>query len=183
MANNVREFERAFATYVGAPFAVMCNSGSSANLLALAALTNHHRSKKLSVITMGWSGARMLVDESVADHTDGSRSSLRGRGRGHHERGFGRLGSANHKQDARLSWVHVLDCERHMDRLMKICTVHDLLLVEDTCESLGSTYGGKCVGTFGSFGSYSLYRKSHHDGGRRHGCVSDRKRTPISYGA
>ena len=49
MANNVREFERAFATYVGAPFAVMCNSGSSANLLALAALTNHLRSKKLSV--------------------------------------------------------------------------------------------------------------------------------------
>ena len=40
MANNVREFEQAFAKYVGAPFAVMCNSGSSANLLALAALTN-----------------------------------------------------------------------------------------------------------------------------------------------
>ena len=37
MANNVREFERAFATYVGAPFAVMCNSGSSANLLGLLA--------------------------------------------------------------------------------------------------------------------------------------------------
>ena len=49
MANNVRDFERAFAKYVGAPFAVMCNSGSSANLLALAALTNHMRSKKLSV--------------------------------------------------------------------------------------------------------------------------------------
>ena len=49
MANNVRDFERAFAKYVGAPFAVMCNSGSSANLLALAALTNHMRPKKLSV--------------------------------------------------------------------------------------------------------------------------------------
>ena len=47
MSHNVREFEQAFAKYVGAPFAVMCNSGSSANLLALAALTNHLRSKKL----------------------------------------------------------------------------------------------------------------------------------------
>ena len=48
MSTEVREFEEMFAKQVGAPFAIMCNSGSSANLLALAALTNHLRTDRLS---------------------------------------------------------------------------------------------------------------------------------------
>ena len=48
MSNHVREFEELFARKIGAPFAVMCNSGSSANLLALSAATNHLRSHRLS---------------------------------------------------------------------------------------------------------------------------------------
>ena len=51
MNNEVREFENMFAQQVGAPFAVMCNSGSSANLLALAALTNHLRSLACAPVT------------------------------------------------------------------------------------------------------------------------------------
>ena len=47
MAARVTDFEKRFAEYVGAPFAVMANSGSSANLLALAVATNPMRSKQL----------------------------------------------------------------------------------------------------------------------------------------
>ena len=101
MANNVREFERAFATYVGAPFAVMCNSGSSAQSTRSGGAHESSTIKETQCRRRSVDPRRVLVDESVADHTDGSRSSLRGRGRGHHERGLGRLGSANHKQDAR----------------------------------------------------------------------------------
>ena len=48
MSSHVREFEELFARKIRAPFAVMCNSGSSANLLALSAATNHLRSHRLS---------------------------------------------------------------------------------------------------------------------------------------
>ena len=161
MASNVREFERAFATYVGAPFAVMCNSGSSANLLALAALTNHLRSKKLSIgdevlipavcwstslwpiIQMGLVPIFVDVDADTMNvDLDDLETRITDKTRG-------------------VLAVHVLGNMCNMDRLEKICTEHDLVLVEDTCESLGSTYGGKYVGTFGSFGSYSFYF-SHH---------------------
>src|SRR5687768_9574466 len=47
MAKNVREFEARFAEFVGAPYAVMVNSGSSANLLAVAVATNPLRKKRL----------------------------------------------------------------------------------------------------------------------------------------
>src|SRR5690606_33713739 len=48
MSSKVKEFEKKFAEYVGAPYAVMVNSESSANLLALAAACNFKRSKRLS---------------------------------------------------------------------------------------------------------------------------------------
>ncbi len=53
--------------------------------------------------------------------------------------------------------VHVLGNSTNMTKLMKIVKKHKLILIEDTCESLGSIYKGKFLGTFGKFGSYSLY--------------------------
>ena len=161
MANNVREFERAFATYVGAPFAVMCNSGSSANLLALAALTNHLRSKKLNIgdevlvpavcwSTSLWPIIQMGLVPVFAD-VDVATMNVN----------LDDLEARITDKTKAVLAVHVLGNMCDMDRIMKICTEHDLLLVEDTCESLGSTYGGKYVGTFGAFGSYSFYF-SHH---------------------
>merc|ERR1719498_284999 len=57
--------------------------------------------------------------------------------------------------------VHVLGNFCNMDELFKICKKHDLYLIEDTCESLGSRYNGKMLGTFGVCGTYSFYF-SHH---------------------
>ena len=50
-----------------------------------------------------------------------------------------------------ICMVHVLGNTCNMDDLMKIVCKHDLVLVEDTCESLGSKYDGKTLGTFGDF--------------------------------
>ena len=44
-----------------------------------------------------------------------------------------------------------------MNKLMSIVKKYNLTLIEDTCESLGSTYNNKYLGTFGKFGSYSFY--------------------------
>ena len=57
--------------------------------------------------------------------------------------------------------VHLLGNPVNMEPLMDFASVNDLWVVEDTCESLGSSIGGKHVGTFGHFGTYSFYF-SHH---------------------
>lgn len=161
MSKHVREFEQAFAEYVGAPFAVMCNSGSSANLLAFAAATNYMRAKKLNVgdevlipavcwSTSLWPIVQMgLVPVFVDIDTMTMNVSLDD------------LEAKITERTRAFLAVHVLGNMCAMDRLTKLCDKHDLLLIEDTCESLGSTYDGRCVGTFGHFGSFSFYF-SHH---------------------
>lgn len=161
MSTEVREFEEMFAKQVGAPFAIMCNSGSSANLLALAALTNHLRTDRLSpgdevlipavcwstslwpIIQMGLVPVFVDVDPVTLNiDLEDLESRITDKSRG-------------------LLAVHVLGNMCDMAELTKICEKHNLVLVEDTCESLGSIYDGKCLGTFGAFGSFSFYF-SHH---------------------
>lgn len=161
MSNHVREFEELFAQAVGAPFAVMCNSGSSANLLALSAATNHLRSQRLSpgdevlipavcwstslwpIVQMGLVPVFVDVDPMTmnVDLDDLKR----------------RITSNTRAFLA----VHVLGNMCDMNTLCGLCDEFKLVLIEDTCESLGSSYKGKTLGTFGAFGSFSFYY-SHH---------------------
>jgi len=60
-----------------------------------------------------------------------------------------------------LMLVHVMGNCANMDLIMSIINKHNLLLIEDTCESLGSSYKDKKLGSFGEFGTYSFYY-SHH---------------------
>ena len=53
--------------------------------------------------------------------------------------------------------VHVLGNSCDMDQIMKIKNKYNLILIEDTCESLGSKYKNKFLGTFGEFSSFSFY--------------------------
>lgn len=161
MSTCVREYEVAFAKKVGAPYAVMVNSGSSANLIALAALVNPLRSEKLRpndevlipavcwstslwpIIQMGLKPVFVDVDPAtmnicVKDVRKRITSNTRA-----------------------ILTVHVLGNTCDMSDLMSVVDEHKLILVEDTCESLGSTYAGKTLGTFGAFGTYSFYF-SHH---------------------
>ena len=57
--------------------------------------------------------------------------------------------------------VHVLGNSTDMQALLSLLEDHQILLIEDTCESLGSTYEGRSLGTLGEFGTYSFYF-SHH---------------------
>ena len=53
--------------------------------------------------------------------------------------------------------VHVLGTSSNMIEIKKISTSKKILIIEDTCESLGSKYNGKSLGTYGDFGTYSFY--------------------------
>lgn len=161
MSVKVREFEKKFAEKVGSPFAVMCNSGSSGNLLAFAAVFNKIRANKVKVgsevlipavcwstslwpiLQMGMKPVFVDVDPLTLNM-----STLD-------------LQAKITPNSVAVCMVHVLGNTCDMKKLMNIVNQNNLVLIEDTCESLGSTYEGKGLGTFGDFGSYSFYF-SHH---------------------
>jgi len=61
-----------------------------------------------------------------------------------------------------ISLVHLMGNPADMDRVMTLCQKHELVLIEDCCESLGASFKGKMVGTFGLASSYSFFF-SHHN--------------------
>lgn len=162
MGAKVREFEENFARYCGARHAVMVNSGSSANLLAMSVLTNPLRGAhlragdKVAVPAVCWSTSLWPVLQTglvpVLVDVDPRTLNL----------SIASLREALRQHDLKaVVMVHVLGNSTELGELLDIVEKHDLLLVEDTCESLGSTYRGKMLGSLGSFGTFSFYF-SHH---------------------
>ena len=163
MGNRVAEFEREFAQYIGVPYAVMVNSGSSANLLALAAIANPWRKRtvksdsKFLCPAVCWSTSFYPIEQMhyhtifvdvnpVTANIDLTDLELK---------------LKLHGDITGLVLVHVMGNCADMTRVMELVTEYDLILVEDTCEALGATYQGRKLGTFGEFGTYSFYY-SHH---------------------
>lgn len=161
MSANVREFEKKFAEYVGSPYAVMVNSGSSANLLALAVATNPMRARRwvqgdeILVPAVCWSTSvwpliQMGLKPVFVD-VDPRTLNID-------------ITSMKAKTTSRtkgLLAVHVLGNSGPMDEVMAFAREKDWIVVEDTCESLGSKWQGKMLGTIGDMGTYSFYF-SHH---------------------
>jgi CDP-4-dehydro-6-deoxyglucose reductase, E1 len=162
MGARVREFEQAFAAAIGAPFAVMVNSGSSANLLAVSALVNPARKRRLApgdhvaVPAVCWSTSLWPLVQMglrpVLIDVDPSTLNL----------SIPWLLRAMESYPIRaVMMVHILGCSTDLPALLRIVQEHDLVLIEDTCESLGSTHLGRWLGTLGDFGTFSFYF-SHH---------------------
>ena len=162
MGAKVRQFEQQFAAYCGARYAVMVNSGSSANLLALSVLTNplrrvHLRAgDKVAVPAVCWSTSLWPVIQTglvpVLVDVDPATLNL----------SIPSLQAALRQHDLKaVLMVHVLGNSTELPALLEIVDRHGLLLMEDTCESLGTTYDGRMLGTLGSFGTFSFYF-SHH---------------------
>jgi len=138
------------------------NSGSSANLLAVSALVNPARNRRLApgdqvaVPAVCWSTSLwplvqmglcpVLIDVEPSTLNLSIQSLLRA--------------IESHSIRA-VMMVHILGCSTDLPALRRIVEEHDLLLVEDTCESLGSTQNGRWLGTLGDFGTFSFYF-SHH---------------------
>jgi len=162
MGPLVKEFESEFSKFVNAPYAIMVNSGSSANLLACSAITNPARARhltpgsKVAVPAVCWSTSIWpivqtgLVPVLIDVEPDTLNLSIKS------------LKSSFHKHDIKaVMMVHVLGNSTMMGELLSIVEANDLILIEDTCESLGTKYRGGYLGTFGDFGTFSFYF-SHH---------------------
>jgi CDP-6-deoxy-D-xylo-4-hexulose-3-dehydrase len=57
--------------------------------------------------------------------------------------------------------VHVLGFPNHMDEIIQLCEKNNILLIEDTCESIGSKYNDKLLGTLGDLSTFSFYFGHH----------------------
>ena len=157
MSEITEKFQCEFAKYVGAKYALMVNSGSSANLLAAFALVNPRKKNFLRknseclIPALCWSTSLWPIVQAglKPKFVDVDINTF-----GINEQSLEQNISKNSKA---LMMVHVLGNASNIKKISQITKKRGLYLIEDTCESLGSQYGGKFLGTFGDFGTYSFY--------------------------
>ena len=156
---NGQEFEEKFCKLMGQPYGVVTNSGSSANLLMLAALKSKstYNLKKAKVITPAFCFPTTLnpiiqngfepvfVDVKLDDYNIDVDA----------------IEKVIDKDCKVLFFSHNFGSPANMDKIMKIVKDHNLILLEDNCDSLRSQYDGKLTGSFGIMSSCSFY-PAHH---------------------
>jgi CDP-6-deoxy-D-xylo-4-hexulose-3-dehydrase len=148
------EFEELWSQWIGCKYSVFVNSGSSANLLMLYALLELYklRNKKVVVPSLGWATdlapvmqlgfEPILVDCNLANLSVDTE---------HLEKLF-----ESEKPSAMLL-VSVLGFCPQMDEIVGLCKKHGVILLEDNCESQGTTFNGVKLGNFGLMSSFSTY--------------------------
>ena len=156
------EFERNLARYVGVRNALFVNSGSSANLVALAGLTSPKLGKRAlrpgdEVITVA-AGFPTTVNPIMqngmipvfVDVEIGTYDAI-----------IDQIREAISPKTRAIMMAHTLGNPFDVAAIKAICKEHDLWLIEDSCDALGSTYDGKRTGSFGDTATVSFY-PAHH---------------------
>ncbi len=161
LAEDGLRFERKFCRLLGKQNGVLTNSGSSANLLMMSALTSkrlYNLPKGTKVVTPV-AGFPTTINpilqvgfEPVFIDVENETLNLN----------IEQLEEACKKNDVRvITFAHALGNPPNMTEVMKIVDKYNLILLEDCCDALGSTYDGKPLGSFGEFASCSFY-PAHH---------------------
>ncbi len=152
-------FEGEFAECMGSRYSVFVNSGSSANLLMVAALKESGRLRNAVAIApaISWvTTVSPLLQLGFDVHLCDADAQSLGLDLNHLEQLF-----EEHAPSV-LILVHVLGHANDLDAIQELCRAHDVFLLEDACEALGSTsLDGNFLGTIGTAGSYSLYYGHH----------------------
>jgi len=153
------ELENKWSKWLGVSNSVFCNSGSSANLLMLWALVEAgriSRESKIVVPSVAWAtdlspviqlGMTPLLCDVNLDDLSVDLDSL--------ETLF------KESKPQVLLLVSVLGLVPDMQSIVNLCNKYNVILLEDTCEGMGSKYNGKKLGTFGLMSSFSTYFGHH----------------------
>jgi CDP-6-deoxy-D-xylo-4-hexulose-3-dehydrase len=171
-ANRYAEqFEADFADYFNLSNALLVNSGSSANLIALTSLTSPQLGKRAlkpgdEVITVAAGFPTtvapivqnqlvpVFVDVNLGDYTAIPE----------------RLSQAVSPKTRAIFMAHTLGVPFNLDAVMDIAKENDLWVIEDNCDALGTRYRGRLTGTFGHIATVSFY-PAHHITMGEGGCV------------
>ena len=165
------EFERDFAAFMGVRCASLVNSGSSANLLALSCLTSPSLGERRlrpgdEVITVAAGFPTTLnpivqnglipvfVDVQLSNYNFDP----------------AQLDQALSNRTRAIMLAHTLGNPFDLDAVLAFANQHNLWLIEDCCDAVGSTYKGRPVGTFGHLATTSFY-PAHHITMGEGGCV------------
>ena len=160
MGKKVKQFEEMFAKYLGSKHAVMVNSGSSANLLAMSVLTNSMIKSSMSpgseVITpaVTWVTTIYPIVNAgclpVIVDVDLETYNIK----------LDEVQRAITAKTKAIVPVHLLGNPCSIEGIIELAG-DDLFVMEDACESTGADFRGRRVGTFGDMGTFSFYM-SHH---------------------
>ncbi|MBL8994610.1 MAG: aminotransferase class I/II-fold pyridoxal phosphate-dependent enzyme, partial [Spirochaetia bacterium] len=160
MGENVKKFEEQFASFFGRKYAVMANSGSSANLLGVAALFFRKdnplkRGDEVIVPCISWAttfyplhqyGLKLRFVDVDLETLNYNTSALE---------------KAVTPATRMIVAVSILGNPCDFDPILALCKKHNLILFEDNCESLGARYKGRYTGSFGLISTFSTFF-SHH---------------------
>jgi CDP-6-deoxy-D-xylo-4-hexulose-3-dehydrase len=165
------QFEREFARFMGVRHAILCNSGSSANLLALSALTSPKLGERRlkpgdEVITVA-AGFPTTVNPIVQNGLVPVFVDIE---LGTYDIDVRYLEEAIGPRTRAIMLAHTLGNPFNVDAVLKVVKRHNLWLIEDNCDALGSTYKGRLTGTFGDLSTVSFY-PAHHITMGEGGCV------------
>jgi CDP-6-deoxy-D-xylo-4-hexulose-3-dehydrase len=165
------QFEREFAAFMAVRCALLVNSGSSANLVALSCLTSPSLGdRKLSagdeVITVA-AGFPTTVNPIIQNRlvpvfVDVQLPT--------YNIDVTQLEAAVSSRTKAVMVAHTLGNPFDLDAVMQFATKHNLWVIEDCCDAVGSTYKGRGVGTFGHLATTSFY-PAHHITMGEGGCV------------
>ena len=159
-----KKFETQLADKLGARFSLLVNSGSSANLLAFATLTSPLLKERQvrrgdEVITVAaafpttvtpiinYGAVPVFIDVKLDDGTYNIDCDL--------------LEKALSLKTKAVMLAHTLGNPFDLQRVKAFCEKHNLWLIEDNCDALGSKYNGQYTGTFGDIGTSSFYPPHH----------------------
>lgn len=155
------QFERGLARFLGLRDVILCNSGSSANLLAAACLTSPslegHVEAGDEIITVACgfptTVSAILLNNLVPVYVDVEL--------GTYNADVAQIEAAIGPRTRGIMLAHTLGNPFDLGAVAEIARQHDLWLVEDNCDALGSRYSGALTGTFGDLATMSFY-PAHH---------------------
>jgi CDP-6-deoxy-D-xylo-4-hexulose-3-dehydrase len=155
-------FEEKLSKFIGTKYSILVNSGSSANLIAVSALTSHLLGKRKlnrgdEVITIAC-GFPTTVNPIIQNGLVPVFVDVK---LGTYNIDVNKIEGAISKKTKALFFAHTLGNPASMKEIMRIAKKHKLWLIEDNCDSLGSTYKGKYTGTFGDISTFSFYPPHH----------------------
>jgi CDP-6-deoxy-D-xylo-4-hexulose-3-dehydrase len=168
-------FEKRFAKVMGMRHALLCNSGSSANLLAVTALTSPRLGKRAlkegdEVITVA-AGFPTTVNPIVQNRLTPVFVDAE---LGTYDATAEKVAEAVGPRTRAIVMAHTLGNPFDVAGIMKIAEQHNLFVVEDTCDAVGARLNGQPVGSFGDLSTTSFY-PAHHITMGEGGCVLVKK--------
>lgn len=157
-----KQFEEEFAEFLGVKYCILTNSGSSANLLAISALT----SPKLAERRLKWGDEVITVAVSFPTTVNPIVQNnlvpvFLDVDLGTYNIKIDEIENAITPKTKAIFLAHTLGNPFDIDKIVKLCEKYNLWLIEDNCDALGSQYQGKYTGTFGHIATSSFY-PAHH---------------------